>query len=151
MFSVALLSLTVWLLSPPGLVRADSHLSPLVIVTEEGARHDFLVEFADTPAERAQGLMFRRSLAENRGMLFDFGKNEDIQMWMKNTYIPLDMVFLRENGVIHRVERDTEPHSLRVISSFGKVRGVLELPAGTAARLGLRPGDRIKHQMFDEQ
>ena len=127
---------------------AEPVFSQLTILTSDGVRHDFMVEVADDPQARARGLMFRRSLDANRGMLFDFEHNTEVQMWMKNTYISLDMLFLLENGTIHRIERNTEPHSLRVISSFGKVRGVLELPAGSASALGLKPGDTVLHDMF---
>ena len=81
-------------------------------------------------------------------MLFDFGPEQDISMWMKNTYIPLDMLFIRGDGQIHRIEANTEPHSERVISSDGKVRAVLEVIAGTVKRLGVKPGDRVIHPMF---
>ncbi len=107
------------------------------------------VEFAATPQQRAQGLMFRQSMAPDTGMLFDFGDPTEVSMWMKNTYISLDMIFIKSDGVIRRIEQNTEPHSLATISSNGDVTGVLEVPAGTSRRLGIRPGDRVTHPLFN--
>jgi uncharacterized membrane protein (UPF0127 family) len=116
----------------------------LAIVTDTGPR-DFEVELAVTPDQRMQGLMFRRELAPDAGMLFDFGSDPDrASMWMKNTYIPLDMLFIRADGEIESIAERTVPHSLEPISSLGPVRYVLEVNGGTAARLGIRPGDRMK-------
>ena len=120
---------------------------PLDIVTAGGKSH-FEVEVMKTPDQQARGLMFRRTLDDDKGMLFDFGIDRPVAMWMKNTYLPLDMVFINADGVIHRVEERTEPLSERVISSNGNVRAVLELNAGVARKLGLKGGDRIVHPMF---
>ncbi len=92
--------------------------------------------------------MFRKSLPENRGMLFPYGKPKEITMWMRNTYIPLDMVFIRADGVVHRIEARTEPLSERYIGSEGPVLAVLELAGGVAEKLGLKPGDRVRHPLF---
>jgi uncharacterized protein len=119
----------------------------LVIDTQGGARV-FTVEVASSEAQREQGLMWRTELAPEAGMLFDFGQARDVSMWMKNTYIPLDMVFIREDGRIHRIESNTVPHSTRIIESGAPVRFVLELPGGTAHRLGIRPGDRVRHALI---
>lgn len=119
-------------------------LEALTIVSASG-RHPFMVEIADTDADRAQGLMYRRHLAADHGMLFDFGKAETVTMWMQNTYIALDMIFIRADGSIARIARNTEPLSTRVISSGEPVPFVLEVVAGTASRLGLEPGDRVEH------
>ena len=121
---------------------------PLTIVTAGGARHPFMVEVAKTDAERAQGLMYRRSLAADRGMLFDFKKVEPVSMWMQNTYVSLDMLFIRPDGTIARVAADAEPLSTRAIPSGEPVLAVLEVPAGTAARLGVKAGDRVEHPVF---
>jgi len=110
--------------------------------------HRFLVEVMRTDAERAKGLMFRQSMPHDQGMLFDFKIDAPVSMWMKNTYIPLDMLFIAADGTITRIEKRTEPHSERTISSGGPVRAVLELNGGTADRLGLKPGDRVRHTMF---
>ena len=120
---------------------------PLTIVSG-GSRHAFQVEVMRDDASRAQGLMYRRSLAPDRGMLFDFGRVEPVSMWMKNTYIPLDMLFIRPDGTIARIAANTEPLSLQTIGSGEPVLGVLEVAAGTAARLGIKPGDRIEHPVF---
>ena len=122
-------------------------VEPLTILSG-AARHPFQVEVMREEADRAQGLMYRRSLAPDRGMLFDFGRVEPVSMWMKNTYISLDMIFIRPDGTIARVAADTEPLSTRTISSGEPVNGVLEVAAGTAARLGIKPGDRVEHPMF---
>lgn len=116
----------------------------LVIVT--GAdRHEFNVELASTPDQRNQGLMFRREMARDAGMLFDFGPRYGrASMWMKNTYIPLDMLFIKSDGEIESIAERTTPHSLEAVSSRGSVRYVLELNGGTAARLGIGPGDRVE-------
>jgi uncharacterized protein len=120
---------------------------PLAIVTA-GARHDFMVEVARDDATRAQGLMYRRSLAPDRGMLFDFNRVEPVSMWMQNTYVSLDMLFIRPDGTIARVVQNTEPLSTRTIPSGEPVLAVLEVVAGTAARLGIKAGDRIEHPLF---
>ena len=120
---------------------------PLTIVGRSG-RHAFQVELARNDAERAQGLMFRRNLAADRGMLFDFGRVQPISMWMQNTYVPLDMVFIRPDGTIARIAENAEPLSTRAISSGEPVLAVLEVIGGTASRLGLKPGDRVEHPLF---
>jgi uncharacterized membrane protein (UPF0127 family) len=110
--------------------------------------HLFAVEFVDNDKDRAQGLMFRKSLPEGQGMLFDFGREQDVAMWMKNTYIPLDMIFIRGDGRILRIAENTTPLSERIIASGGPVRAVLEVIGGTAQKLGIAPGDRVAHPMF---
>jgi len=116
----------------------------LAIVTEAG-RHEFNVELAKSPQQRSQGLMYRREMAAAAGMLFDFGVRPNrASMWMKNTFIPLDMLFIKPDGRIESIAERTVPHSLEAISSRGPVRYVLELNAGTASRLGIAPGDRVE-------
>ena len=112
------------------------------------ARHPFTIEVMRTDADRARGLMFRQSMPQDHGMLFDFERDQMVTMWMKNTFLALDMVFVTVDGRIHRIESNTEPQSERVISSGVPVRGVLELNAGVAAKLGLKPGDKLVHSMF---
>lgn len=135
------------LLLLPSAVFADGPFEPLTIASRTG-RHTFQVEVMRDDAGRAQGLMFRRSMAADRGMLFDFERTEPVSMWMKNTYLPLDMLFIRADGTVARIAADTEPLSTRTISSGEPVLGVLELNAGTAARLGLHPGDKVEHPLF---
>ena len=119
----------------------------LAIVTANG-RHVFRVEIADDPDERAQGLMFRKSLPADAGMLFLSGRNEVQSFWMKNTEIPLDMLFIARDGRIVDMHERAVPFSLETISSKVPVWAVLELPGGSAARLGIKLGDRVEHRAF---
>jgi uncharacterized protein len=119
----------------------------LEIVSKTGV-HVFAIELAVTDEERARGLMFRRELPEGKGMLFDFKRDQDVSMWMENTYVSLDMIFIRADGRIARIAENTEPMSRRIISSGGPVRAVLEVVAGTARKLGIGPGDKVAHPMF---
>jgi uncharacterized membrane protein (UPF0127 family) len=119
----------------------------LQIITAAGT-HTIKIEVARTPDQQARGLMFRTSLADDHGMLFPHDEPRELSMWMRNTYISLDMVFIRPDGVIHRIAERTEPLSDKVVSSNGDVSAVLELAAGSADRLGLKPGDRVEHQIF---
>jgi uncharacterized membrane protein (UPF0127 family) len=121
--------------------------SDLEIAGKSGV-HSFAVEMAITPDQQATGLMFRKSLPEGRGMLFDFKEDREISMWMKNTYVPLDMIFIRRDGVVHSIAENTTPESLKPIYSRGPARAVLEVVAGTVRRLGIAPGDRVLHPMF---
>lgn len=105
-------------------------------------------EIANTPEEKALGLMFRTQLPDNQGMLFHYVKPLEITMWMKNTYITLDMVFIKADGTIHRIEVRTEPLSESIISSKGDVVAVLELAGGAAERLGVKVGGKVKHRLF---
>jgi hypothetical protein len=120
---------------------------PLWLVTNRG-EHTITVEIADTPERTAVGLMFRTELPETEGMLFPDDEPRHMSMWMKNTYIPLDMVFIRADGIVHRIEAMTEPFSEREIVSGIPVLAVLELKGGVAAKLGLKPGDRVRHRIF---
>lgn len=119
----------------------------LEIETGSGSRK-LDVELAVSHEEQAYGLMYRTSLADEHGMLFMHPKAADIRMWMRNTYIPLDMVFIRADGTIHRIAPNAEPLSETVIESNGLVTAVLELAGGAAARLGLKAGDQVRHAHF---
>ncbi len=121
--------------------------STLTIRSASGA-HSFSVEVADTPERRSLGLMHRRSMPANAGMLFDFKSDQPVAMWMRNTVIPLDMLFIARDGRIVNIAERTVPFSETGIPSRGPVRAVLELNAGTAARLGIKPGDRVTHPIF---
>ncbi len=123
-------------------------LEELVIVTRDERRHVFWVEVARTPQQQAVGLMFRDHVPEDGGMLFDWGSPREASMWMKNTLVSLDMLFIAAEGRIHRIVERTIPHSLAPIASRGPVRATLELAAGTAERLGIRVGDRVEHPIF---
>lgn len=135
-----------------GLLLAAGPVQPAGLQTLEVASktgvHAFAVEFAGNDAERAKGLMYRKELPEGRGMLFDFQREQEVSMWMQNTYISLDMLFIRADGRILRIAENTEPLSTRTISSGGPVRAVLEVIGGTARKLGIAPGDRVGHPIF---
>lgn len=128
----------------PASAQSPIHEQPLVIETKAGPV-EFQIEIADDPEERSRGLMFRRSMGENVGMLFVHASTREITMWMKNTYIPLDMIFIGENGEVVSIAANTVPHSLAVISSKVPAQYVLELNAGAAKKHGIRPGDAAKH------
>ncbi|MCZ7595209.1 DUF192 domain-containing protein [Hyphomicrobium sp.] len=127
---------------------AKMRIDRLWLVPASGQEVPIDIEIAQAPEEKSLGLMFRTELADNEGMLFPYGEPRELSMWMHNTYIPLDMLFIRPDGVIHRIETRAEPLSDRVISSGGEVSAVLELPGGAAARLGIKAGDRVRHPLF---
>ena len=126
---------------------APFQTAPLTIVTAYGPQK-FTVELAATPAQMEQGLMFRRSLAPDAGMLFDYQAPSMAMMWMKNTLIPLDMLFVDAEGRIVNIHERAVPGSLATINAAAPVRAVIELNGGTAARLGIRPGDRVMFPIF---
>ncbi|HSR54741.1 MAG TPA: DUF192 domain-containing protein, partial [Alphaproteobacteria bacterium] len=113
--------------------------------------HEFKVELAISVRQRMQGLMWRKRLPPDSGMLFIYPGNQVIEMWMKNTLIPLDMLFIDKTGKIVRIRERAVPQSVKVISSGQKVKGVLELAGGTVSKLGLKTGDRILHPAFGTQ
>jgi uncharacterized protein len=120
---------------------------PLTFVTQGGSRK-ITVEIASNDSERSTGLMFRRSIGADEGMLFLYDREQEITMWMKNTYIPLDMIFIKRNGVISHIETHTEPFSERIIPSEGPAFAVIEMGSGSAERLGLKPGDKVNYPAF---
>jgi uncharacterized membrane protein (UPF0127 family) len=126
---------------------AAQSLDKLEIVTATGV-HAFSVELASNDAERERGLMYRRFMPKDRGMLFDFKREEPVMFWMKNTYIPLDMIFISRAGVVVGVAANAEPLSERTIPSGGPCYGVLELNGGVAAGIGLKVGDKVRHPIF---
>lgn len=128
---------------------AELSTSPLIIKENDGTEHRFTVELANTTAQREKGLMFRKSLAPDAGMLFDFKEPQVVAFWMRNTFIPLDMLFINAKGRIVRIAERVVPLSDAPISSGEPVRAVLELNGGTAARLKLRPGDVVIHPIFE--
>jgi uncharacterized membrane protein (UPF0127 family) len=132
----------------PAMAQVVFPRSQAEIVTAAGRRHVIAVELATSADQLAQGLMFRKVMAADAGMLFDFGRTRAISMWMKNTLIPLDMLFLDPHGRVLGIVERAVPGSLAMIESPGPVRGVLELNGGTASRLGLEPGDRVLHPLF---
>ena len=132
--------------------EAAAALEPLTIVTDpKGAHrqeHRLSVEVMRTDAEREHGLMGRRYLPPDRGMLFRFDREQNILMWMKNTYIPLDMIFISPKGEVVHIHANAEPMSENIISSDGPALGVLEVNAGYARKIGLKEGDLVRHPMF---
>lgn len=116
---------------------------PLVIVAADGKRHDFQVEVATTPQQQITGLMFRKSVAPNGGMLFVWGRPTDSKMWMENTLVPLDMVFIDAKGRISHIAEDTVPQSLAVIDGGPGVVATLELQGGITEKLGIVVGDKV--------
>jgi len=136
--------LVVAALAAPG---AASDLERLRIVTASGT-HEFQVEIANDDASRERGLMYRRYMPADRGMLFEFEREAPVSFWMKNTYIPLDMIFISRGGVVKNVVANAEPLSERVIPSGPPCTAVLELNGGTAAAIGLKVGDTVTHPFF---
>ena len=139
------LCLLISLLTSPA--RAQGGLEPLEITTASGP-HAFQVEIANNEASREKGLMYRRFMPADRGMLFEFERNEPVAFWMKNTYIPLDMVFIARDGTVTHIAANAEPLSEAIVPSGGPCVAVLELNGGVAARIGLAPGDKVKAAFF---
>ena len=131
-----------------GVGAEAASVQPLEIITKSGVQV-FSVEMATTEQEKETGLMYRRELPDGKGMLFDFSPEQQVSMWMKNTYMSLDMIFIRADGRILRIAENTEPESTRIISSGGLAKGVLEVIAGTARKYGIAPGDRVAHPLFN--
>ncbi len=142
----ALILIGAWLGAPAPSARCAEQQT-LEIASKTGV-HLFSVELAVTDEERARGLMYRRSLPDSYGMLFDFKRDQEVSFWMRNTYVSLDMIFIRGDGRILRIAENTETESDRLIPSGGPVRFVLEVVAGTAKKLGIEPGDRVASEAF---
>ena len=119
-----------------------------VEIASKSGVHVFAVEMADTEAAREKGLMYRKSLPPGQGMLFDFHSDQPVRFWMKNTYIPLDMIFIRSDGRIANIAENTTPMSEKEVPSAGPVQAVLEVRGGTARKLGIAPGDRVANPIF---
>ena len=143
----AALSLVVIVaLAAGGAARGDG-LEALRIVTATGT-HDFQVEIARDDASRARGLMDRRFMPADHGMLFEFDREAPEAFWMKDTYIPLDMIFISRAGIVTNIVANAEPLSERAIPSGPPCMAVLELNGGAAARIGLKVGDKVRHPFF---
>ena len=121
---------------------------PLTITGTDGVRHAFSVEMASTPAQQETGLMFRTAVPPDGGMLFDWRAPRQSMMWMKNTLVPLDMLFISADGVVSHIAEDTVPHSLAVIDGRAPARATLELAAGTAQRLNITVGAKVEGAGF---
>lgn len=128
--------------------QAELPKEKLTIVTRTGATHVFNVEMALTNEQQMVGEMFRTSLPADGGMLFDWGAPRASMMWMKNTLVPLDMVFINADGSIRSIAENTVPQSLATIDSRGPVRATLEVAGGTTAKLDIRVGDRVQQRIF---
>jgi uncharacterized membrane protein (UPF0127 family) len=122
-------------------------LDSLSVVTASGA-HPFKVEIAANEAARERGLMYRRFMPADRGMLFEFDREAPVSFWMKNTYISLDLIFVARDGAVTRIAADAEPLSEALVPSGGPCTAVLELNGGTAARIELKVGDKVRHPFF---
>jgi uncharacterized membrane protein (UPF0127 family) len=131
-----------------GAAPAAAQALETVEITTRGGVRVFEVEVAETEDKRRTGLMFRKELPAGRGMLFDFGRQQPVAMWMRNTYVSLDMIFIRADGTIANIAANTTPLSEESIYSAGPVKSVLEVVAGSAARYGIQPGDRVTHRIF---
>lgn len=107
--------------------------------------YQFIIELADDDAERSRGLMFRQELAANAGMLFDFGNEREVGFWMRNTFIPLDMIFVSEDGIVKNIHARAIPQDPTTIRSGSPVRFVFEIPGGRAEEIGLQVGDVMMH------
>lgn len=136
-----------WALGFGGARAAQAKLETVEVVTSRG-RARFQVEIAATQAEQARGLMFRKSLAPDRGMLFTYKRPQPAAYWMKNTLIPLDIIYIQPDGRILSIVRNARPYDETPLPSGGLVLGVLEIAGGRAAQLGILPGDRVLHRIF---
>ena len=146
-FAVALLFAFVVAIMGASAVDAKLRKDRLTLETASG-KHSIEIEVAETNEDKSLGLMYRPTVPPSTGMLFPYGQPQELTMWMRNTYASLDMVFIRADGIVHRIEFGTEPLSERIISSGGPVSAVLELASGEARRLGLKPGDTVLHSAF---
>jgi uncharacterized membrane protein (UPF0127 family) len=145
---ILFLALALFLAVAPATAQTPGPTEPLVIVSG-GKEHRFDVEIARSSEQQATGLMYRRDLPADGGMLFVNSNERRQSMWMKNTFIPLDMLFIDKSGKIVRIVERTVPHSLETISSRQPVKATLELNGGTASRLGIEEGDRVRHPAFE--
>ncbi len=134
-------ALLLLLLLPLSACADDGRL----VVKSRGGDHAFTVEIVDTPAKRAEGLMFRQELAPDAGMLFDFKESRPVSFWMRNTFIPLDMLFITAEGLIANIHVNARPQDPTSIPSDGPVQFVLEIPGGRSVELGIAAGDQVVH------
>ncbi len=135
--------------SDTAITASDTIYEALEIDSRSGT-HQFRVEVVADEESRRRGLMYRKEMEADVGMLFDFKEERHISMWMKNTYIPLDMLFIDKTGQVVRIAENTVPESLESIRSGLPVLAVLELNAGSAKRWGLRAGDKVRHPLFED-
>ncbi len=146
-FGLAFLPATA-LCALPAAARLQHFVTSALTIISATGRHRFTVELAETEEQMEQGLMFRRELAPDAGMLFDYKQPIVATMWMRNTLIPLDMLFVDAQGLIVNIRERAVPQSDDIIAAAAPVRAVIELNGGTAGRLGIRPGDRVLYPIF---
>ena len=146
----AFLAFFVSLAALSGAFAEDGVFEPLSITTASG-KHDFQVEVMRTDDEQQRGMMFRRSLGDDKGMLFPFPSERIATFWMENTYVPLDMIFIKSDGSIQRIEKSAEPLSTQTVSSGAPVLAVLEVIGGLSDKLGIKPGDKVDYPIFKAQ
>ncbi len=143
MFRSVAIALLLLVAAFPAAALESFQKSKLSVETAGGGKFRFDVELALTPGQQAQGLMYRRTMAADAGMLFIYDRVQPASFWMKNTLIPLDMLFIAADGRIVNIHERAVPESLDSVNSDGPVKAILELNGGMAARLGIRPGDRV--------
>ncbi|MCF6344274.1 MAG: DUF192 domain-containing protein [Devosiaceae bacterium] len=131
-------------------LAACTNQNSLTIITKDGAEHKFSIEIADTEEKRTKGLMFVQELAPNAGMLFDFQEERQVAFWMRNTFIPLDMLFIAANGEIKNIYVNARPQDPTAIPSDGPVRFVLEIAGGRSVELGIAKGDKLEHSLVED-
>jgi len=146
----ALMCLSLLFAAAPVVITSGpaAKLEPLTVESAKGEQV-FSVEVVRKEKDRNRGLMFRQSMAQDQGMLFDYDPPQKISFWMKNTFIPLDIIFVDASGRILNIAENTTPLSLERLPSAGVARGVLEINGGLSAKLGIKPGDKINHAIFD--
>jgi uncharacterized membrane protein (UPF0127 family) len=145
-----LICLSLLLAAAPAVITAPTaaQAEELVVETAKGER-TFAVEVVREEKDRSRGLMFRHELAEDHGMLFDYDPPQQIAFWMKNTFLSLDIIFIGADGRILNIAQKTTPLSLEHLPAAGKARGVLEINGGLSEKFGIKPGDRVRHRLFD--
>jgi len=139
----ASLILFALLFAVPASAQLQSYEKSTASIQTSGGKRDFTIELAMTPAQQAQGLMFRREMAPDAGMLFVFPESREQTFWMKNTLLPLDMIFIKPDGTILSIAERTVPLTETPVPSHGSAKAVLEVNGGTASRLGIKPGDKV--------
>ncbi|HLH10284.1 MAG TPA: DUF192 domain-containing protein [Methylovirgula sp.] len=142
-----LAALALALLPWQAAIAGEGKFEPLTIVTATGAHH-FSVEVMQTQPELEKGLMFRKSMPADQGMLFNFHTEGSVMMWMKNTFIPLDMIFMGKTGKVVGIVADARPMSEQILTAAVPTYAVLELNGGVAAKIGLKVGDKVEHPIF---
>jgi uncharacterized protein len=130
-------------------LKAESNLVQIISTAEAGKVHAFKVDIADDEAERETGLMYRQNLNSDQGMLFLFPDVAERSFWMKNTVIPLDIIYISPTGSIVSIQKNAIPQDLTPLRSFGAAVAVLEVKGGLSDQLGIKPGDKVRHPFFE--